>query len=290
MKTFLKPRILIVGNTGFLGSSLTSSLQSMGFPVDSTDRRSLDFSKPIPKSFEASLQTGTYKYVIVCVAIADVEKCFKEPELSQYINVTGTLELLGMIQRSGAIPIFFSSDYVFAKGKEIYQEEDLREPETIYGRQKMTVEKHLEERFERFLIFRTSKLMSKTAHSKNILLPILRSLKESQPIRCFEDQWLNPVFVEDIAEVIQASCERDLSGVFHVGTRRVFNRAELGRFLATKLGYDPQLIQSISMGDIRFSEPRPTHNVLDCRKIEKALDFRFTEVEETLTGATFSGT
>jgi dTDP-4-dehydrorhamnose reductase len=188
-----------------------------------------------------------------------------------------------LIIGSAGFLIFFSSDYVFQRTVTTHREEDLRAPETCYGRQKLAVEQYLEAGFERYLVFRSSKLMSKTTHPRNILLPVIQSLCASKPIGCFEDQWLNPVFVEDIAEVIKCASRQALSGVYHLGTRRIFTRFELAIFLAKSLGYDPALIQAIRLKDMRFSEPRPTHNTLDCRKIESALGFRFTEIEDAIT-------
>jgi len=243
-------------------------------------RDQIDLSHPISPSLVDTLKN--YQYVLICAAITDVEKCFQDRELSERVNVSGMRELLDLIKKAGAIPVFFSSDYVFANKVAFHQEQDECAPETHYGRQKLAIEQYLEANFERYLIFRTSKLMSTTRHPKNILFPMVRDLSVSKPLRCFEDQWFNPVFVEDIAKVIAIACRRNLSGIYHLGTRRIFTRYELGTFLATSLGFDPALIQSMHMSDIKFSEKRPTHNTLDCRKIESALDFRFTEIEEAL--------
>lgn len=181
-----------------------------------------------------------------------------------------------------AMPIFFSSDYVFSEKTPPLRESDPREPSTCYGHQKLTIEKYIEDHFEDFLIFRTSKLMSKTAHAKNILFPVIHDLKFQKKIRCFKDQWINPVFVEDIAKVIQVAEAKGLKGHFHLGTRRVFSRVELAKFLATSLGLNPDLIESIPMSEIRFSEKRPNYNVLDCRKFEAAAEFRFSEIEDEI--------
>lgn len=277
------PRILIIGSSGFLGSSLKATLGNHGGGlIDSMTRTEIDLSLPITESIKERIKSGNYQYVAICAAITDVEQCFRNQTLSEQVNVIGTIDLLKVIRRSGAIPIFFSSDYVFPNTTALHREEDRRSPETQYGQQKFAVEQFIEETFERFLVFRTSKLMSMTAHSKNILLPVLQGLKTSKTIRCFEDQWLNPVFVEDIAKIVNAASIQHLSGTFHLGTRQIFTRAELGRFLAKSFGFDPNLIQSLKMSDIEFSEPRPTHNTLDCSRVEKALGFQFTEIENAL--------
>lgn len=277
-----KTKILVIGNSGFLGSYLSSALNDKNLHTDSIGRDVIDLSKPIQSDFIQLLHKTNYNYAVICSAITDVEKCFNDQTLSHQVNVKGTIDLLKVLQDKKITPIFFSSDYVFHSNEAIHTENDSPDPKTCYGQQKLEVENFLENNIENFLIFRTSKLMSKTSHAKNILFPILKNLSANKTTHAFEDQWLNPVFIEDISEVIKRSRDSQLNGIFHLGTRQIFTRYELGQFLASSLGYDPNLIQPIKMQNMTFSEPRPSHNTLNCKKIENALDFKFTEIADAL--------
>jgi dTDP-4-dehydrorhamnose reductase len=94
---------------------------------------------------------------------------------------------------------------------------------------------------------------------------------------------VTPVFVEDIAKVIKSSINEKTSGVFHLGTKKFFNRYELGLFLAKALNYDAHLIKPTSMNDIDFSESRPNNNMLEAALIERTLNFKFCEIEEVIS-------
>lgn len=266
---------LIVGDSGFLGSHLNSALAGRACAIG---RKQIDLQRPIPDDFDRFLASQDFEWAIVCSAITDIEKCFAEPVHSQNVNVVGTVHVLECLKRRGIKPIFFSSDYVFKPTQSIYKEDDVRAPETCYGRQKLHVENYIQETFEEFLIFRTSKLMSRTGHSKSILFPVLQNLAGGIVSKCFSDQWLNPVFVEDIAKIIELSCKKSLSGVFHLGTKKIMSRYQIGLYLAEAFGCEKRLIQPISLRDVSFAEPRPSHNTLNCSKIEKTLDFKFTEI------------
>lgn len=270
-------KTLIVGHNGFLGSILQAALAA-----DSVGREALDLSQSISPTFVARLNEHRYDYVVICAAMADIEQCFLQPDLSEQINVRGTREVLDAIRASGAVPVFFSSDYVFAYTTTPHLEGDPRTPTTQYGLQKLKIELHLESHFKDYLLFRTGKLMSKTLHARNILTPILRSLQAGQTVNCFVDQWINPVFVEDVAAVLKIAQARSLRGQFHLGTRGVYTRADLGRHLAMALNLDPNLIVPIRMAEVPVSEPRPSHNLLACGKIESAADFCFTELEDAM--------
>lgn len=274
-----KPKVLIVGGTGFLGSAL---IENINANIETTNRNFLDLSKPLSSEIQDFIKSKKFNYIVISAAIADVEKCYQDQILSQQVNVDGIITLLDIVKDTKTTPVFFSSDYVFSAKTSPYEETDQRCPQTVYGRQKLSIENYLENNFKDYLIFRTSKLMSKTRHSKNILLPMLRDLILGKSFKCFEDQLLNPVFVEDIARVLDRAFSSNLKGTFHLGTRQIFSRFELGQFLAYSFGFNPKLIEPIKMHTIQFSEMRPANNTLNCTKIEKALDFKFCEIEDAL--------
>ena len=273
-------KIAIVGHNGFLGSMLVEKL-SLSFDTVTFERSELNLSD---NDLIEKLDFKKYdcRYVIICAAVTDVETCFKNREHSEQVNVSGTQKLLQKTLEAGAVPVFFSTDYVFKYSEIPLKEEDEKNPLTVYGQQKLKIEHSIKRHFEKYLIFRTGKLMSKNLHPKNILTPVIQNLKSATPVKLFEDQWLNPVFTEDIASVIEKSIHADLSGEFHLGTRTVYNRLGLGQKTAEILGLKSEWIQPSRMKDISLSERRPSHNVLQCQKIENALGFKFTELDEGL--------
>lgn len=277
-----KKKILLIGHTGFLGSHLAYLLNNE-FEVTTLKKEILDLSKNLSDSFKENMESNQYDYAIICAAISDVEKCFKDQVFSKQVNVVGMQELLITLKNFGVVPIFFSSDYVFSEKLTPYNETDTPNPKTIYGSQKLAIEVFMQKNFESFLIFRTSKLMSRTNHPKNILYLIIKNLREGKISNCFEDQFLNPIFVEDIAKIIKSSVSKNISGIFHLGTKKLFSRYELGLFLAKALEYDAHLIKPTSMKDLVFSENRPSNNMLDSSVIERTLDFKFCEIEEVLS-------
>lgn len=274
----MNPKILIIGNTGFLGSFLTSALNRSGFQVDSIGRETLDISRPISEKFQEFIKSKRFTHSLICFAISDVEKCFADQALSHRVNVQGTLELLKVLKENGVMPIFFSSDYVFKPSTTLLSEDDEKFPQTVYGKQKLMVEEYLKINFDEFLLFRTSKLMSKTTHPKNILYETINNIRLEKSMKCFQDQWITPVLLEDIAKIVRLSLDHHLSGEFHLATRQIYSRFELAELLANAFGRGENLINGIKMSDVTFSEPRPTHNILSGKKIESALGFEFQEI------------
>ncbi len=218
----------------------------------------------------------------MCAAVTDVDKCFRAPAFSEAINVVNTIEVFKLAKKHRVIPIFFSSDYVFAPRRVPYLETDERNPSTQYGRQKLAVEKYLEENFENYLIFRTSKLMSEFSHKKNIISQIVEPLKRSQGVHCFDDQWITPVSVEDASRAVGICCKENLTGVFHLGTKQILSRFEIGKIIATKFDFDPSLVQVSKIANSNPSEPRPNYHLLNSQKIKSTIGIQFTEFETVI--------
>jgi len=273
-------KALLVGKNSFLGSHL---LPALAFPdVVATGSKELDLSGISKERVDSLFREGKFSHLIVCAAVSDVNQCFFHQKASHAVNVDGLQLLFQSAKEFGVFPIFFSSDYVFGFEGKFFSETDQRKPNTIYGQQKLAIEEFLQTEFQDYLIFRTSKLMSKAAHQRNILFPILESLAKGKEVRCFVDQWITPVFVEDVANAINLCLKNRASGIYHLATNTVFSRYEIARLLASHFAWKEDLIRPIRLRDLEFPEVRSHYNTISSEKMQRELGFRFTEIEESL--------
>jgi dTDP-4-dehydrorhamnose reductase len=277
-------KLLLVSGSGFLGSALSSGL-SRDFEVVATSRGEglrLDLEQPVRAQILSALEKGGFSHAILCAALSDVERCFREPERSRRINVDGTLELLVALKEFGIQPIFFSSDLIFGGKEGLWREEDPVSPTTLYGRQKLELEREIGARFKDFMIFRTSKLLSKDLHPRSIVSGILKPILAGESAKVFVDQWITPVFVEDVCEVVGLAIRAGLCGTYHLAAPDLLSRYEFAKMVCQKLGLDPARLEAVRMSDLQWSEPRGTHNALDASRISQALNYSFTCVADGL--------
>lgn len=283
---FMKPHLIIFGKDSYLGSHLFSStLLTSKFNIMGSARSSglkMDLSDPtIPEELYRYFETSHPKYIVMTAAIPDVDWCAKEPIETRKVNVLGTKNVLDLAKKFGAIPIFFSSDYVLsaAQSLRLLTEEDECLPMTEYGKQKREVEVWISEHFEKYIIFRTSKLMSMTSHPKNILSQVTIPLRDGRSIQAFGDQWITPVFLEDVVKILGHKNLDSLSGTYHLSTRAPYSRFSLACFIKERLDiHNASQIISSSIKDLLTVEKRPQFNTLDSQKISSALNFDFTEI------------
>lgn len=288
--TNMKPQMLIVGSTGFLGSHLLQSLflnekyLVVGAGRSTSVKIDLGSESPFTE-LQEYLSKMRPEYIVITAAAADVELCAKDPIGTRRINVTGVKRVLEIAALFSVKPIFFSSDYALRPLNELHHmiEEDECLPQTEYGRQKHEVEMWIEKNFSNYLIFRTSKLVSLNAHPKNMLFQIVQDLKTKESLHAVDDQWFTPVFIEDIAKILAHDKLSSISGVFHLAAKTVHTRYDLALQARELLGLVGECdVKPISKSMLKTLEERPRYNTLSGNKISDKLDFKFLEVENSL--------
>lgn len=277
------PRLLLIGAGGFLGQACARHFAGRGIPFLGAARRpqegqlKLDLEKPIHDQLRAALADGNFTHAIICAAITDIGACYRNPALSHRVNVEAMQELLGELGAVGITPVFFSSDLVFANTEEFYSEEDAPAPSTLYGKQKLAVEQFIRDNFPVHLIFRTSKQMSLQPNGRNILSQVISALEKEEVVRPFHDQFITPVFIEDVAKVTEQAILAGLSGIYHVAAEERVSRLELAQKICDRMGKPRELIRPISMADIDFGEPRGRIYTINSEKIRHDLGFEFRD-------------
>lgn len=284
LETHVSNQILLISGSGLLGSTLNKMLPPAGFHVSATSRKSgtltLDLENAIAPQLFSELKNRNYSCGILCAAVTDVEECFRNPKKARRANVAAIEEALSLFKEFQIKPVFFSSDLVFNNHQSLYREEDAPSPTTLYGRQKLEIEQKIRENFPEHLIFRTSKLMCLDLHPRSILTGLIHSFREGQEVKAFNDQYISPVFAEDVAAAVAEAIKSKLNGTYHLACNEVFSRYELACLVAKVLGISTDWVGSISMKDFSFSEPRGPNNTLCSEKIARDLGIKFWSVED----------
>jgi dTDP-4-dehydrorhamnose reductase len=268
-----------------LGESIVTHLRSQGLAPLTPSRAELDLAGLTRSAAAKLLREGGVTHAVICAAISDVDRCAADIAYSRAINVEGVARLIDACVEAGVTPVFYSSDYVFAGDRDSYREEDPCRPTTEYGRQKLEIENYLRERAPgHHLIFRFAKLMSMDSRPRSILADAAARLRKGEPFLCPEDQWITPVYCEDVAQALTRSIESGLHGIYHLATRKQLTRLELVRLVAREIGVEsPELIiRPVRVRDLPAPIPRPCHNTLDAGRFEREADFRFRELGDGL--------
>lgn len=276
----MRPRILLLGNTGQLGWELDRALRIHG-EVIAADYPVVDFVET--KALRDFVREAKPDVIYNAVAYTAVDRAETDLQRAQAVNVTGPELLAELAKEMGAIFIHYSTDYVFdgEKGSPYY-EEDTTNPLSVYGRTKLDGEKAIQQVGGNYLIFRTSCVYSMRRDS--FVTKVLKWSRSHEVMKIVSDQIGNPTWARMLAEIsaqilgnYPANAIKDLlaekKGVYHLAGDGMASRYEWAKSV---LEYDVEKNQQVvkellPVQSEAFFTPakRPKFSALDCSKFKK---------------------
>lgn len=133
-------KILVTGGSGFVGKRAVAYLKSLGWEVFAPGHNQLDITDL--SALRQWFREHRPEALIHTAAVSDTGVCQRNPEWSEVINVTGTVNLVTVCQEFGTKPLICSSDQVYF-GSTVpgsHREMEVLCPANVYGRQKLHAE------------------------------------------------------------------------------------------------------------------------------------------------------
>lgn len=278
-------KFLIIGASGFIGSSTLEYLKSQGFEALGTQS-----SSKIPGLVEYDIQKHSIKkqvpagffkdkdvYCLICVAASKIDYCYQYKKESHAINVESTIKLIDELKSLGATPIFISSSTVFDGKTGYYNEKSKTNPICEYGRQKLEVEEYLLKKVPGSVIIRLDKVLGDLPYYNHLLAEMFRLIQAGKTVECFQGCILSPTYVKDVSKAVLLCSQKKLSGLFHISNSEFFTREELARQFGMALGFETKII-SKPMEEFQLLDKRPMKSYFDGSKFVKATGMRFTSM------------
>jgi dTDP-4-dehydrorhamnose reductase len=271
--------ILLIGANGQLGWEVARRAHMAGLRCDALGKDELDVTEP-DAVFRAVSRLSP-SVAINAAAYTNVDRA--ESDASAFaVNRDGVAHVAQACGAADIPLIHISTDYVFDGCKRTpYTEDDPVSPLGAYGRSKLAGEEVVRECCPKHVILRTAWLYG--IHGHNFVKTMLRLGAERERIRVVNDQYGNPTFAGDLAEVILMLAQRMEPGIwpdqgfgtFHCAGAGMTTWCDLARAVfdiaGPKLRHLPE-IEAIATADYPTPAKRPQYSVLDCSRLARTHD------------------
>jgi dTDP-4-dehydrorhamnose reductase len=107
----------------------------------------------------------------------------------------------------------------------------------------------------------------------------LNSLKSSQLVSAFTDQYNTPTLVDDLVKSVLKIFEKEITGLYNAVGETCLSRYEFALKLSEKFGYDNKLIVPTSSKEKNQIASRPPNGCLDSSKLENDINFQFSDID-----------
>jgi dTDP-4-dehydrorhamnose reductase len=286
-------KILLTGKNGQVGFELQRSLAPLGKIVavdqlecDLTDQEAI---RRLVRETRPDIIVNPAAYTAVDKAESDVETAFA-------INAAAPGALAEEADRIGALTVHYSTDYVFdGTGQAFYTEDDLPNPQSVYGRSKLEGDQALLRAAGKCLIFRTSWVFG--AHGHNFAKTMLRLAAEKDSLNVVADQIGAPTSAPLIADVTAQIIGRykfqagqafpyGLYNLVAAGETSWFEFARTvvasARHAGRKCMLRPENIRPITTAEYPLPASRPANSRLDTKKIRDTFDLHLPDWQDGL--------
>jgi dTDP-4-dehydrorhamnose reductase len=275
-------KIVVLGASGQLGSCLKKvaedrNLTDISFPSE-TEGNILD-----PTLLDALFEREKPSFVINCAAYTAVDKAEDEQQICRQVNRVGAANIASACSNYTATMIHISTDFVF-KGNvpQLLTEDDVAEPENIYGLTKLEGEHDIAALVPEHFIIRTSWLYSEYAN--NFVKTMLRLGKERDQLGVIVDQVGSPTYAIDLAGVILdiIASGSDEYGVYHYSNEGVTSWYDFAKAVFD-ISQTTVTLNPVKTSEYVTKAVRPAYSVMDKTKIKSTFGIQIPYWRDSLS-------
>ena len=256
-------KVTILGASGLLGKALMREWtedEIVGLGSRDVDIRDLDKVREMVEKTRPG-------WIVLAAAYTNVDDCENHPDRALAVNRDGAVNVANAAKLTGAKLLFLSSDYVFdGKKTSPYETEDVRNPQSVYGRSKAEAEVRLLEVLPECCIARTSWLFG--TGGKCFPDTILKLAASRPALDVVNDQRGCPTYSVDLARAIIKLCRNQASGIVHTTNSGDCSWFEFAREIVkgAKLATE---VRPVSSQQMARPAPRPAYSVLSAKSLQQ---------------------
>lgn len=277
--------VLITGISGMLGMAVYRHFKQLNsykiFGISRNKNFRLEGAEILigdltSEVFLNSIQSQKFNSIIHCSAEVNVNLCEIEKDLAFKANVYAT-ELIFSILDSDKY-IYISTDAVFDGKVGNYTENSILNPLSYYAETKLLGEGVVKKNVKNHYILRTNIYGFNVPMKKSLFEWGYTELKDSKTINGFSNMYFNPMYVGQLAEIIEKIIVSNIEyGIYNVATNEKISKYDFLLKIKKEFDFSKQYINRIEFNQNDFVAPRALNTTLDNSKIRIAIkDYDFS--------------
>lgn len=269
-------KVLVTGASGMLGYAIAGAFhQDKEFNVLGVGRKNIASGFPYQqvdlineKQVSALLESYSPDIIVHCAANVDLQHCERDKSYADAIHVEST-RLLASYRPGITRLIYISTDAVFDGQRGNYSEQEKTAPLNYYAYTKLKGEEAAVEYNSSTIILRTNIYgFHKPQKGSSLFEWLYKTLNDKTSLNGFTDVHFNPLYLNQVFEVIKECLALDFKGVLHAGCRKFISKYEFAIQVAELFDFDKSLIQPAEMASINAEIKRPANTTLNVSKME----------------------
>jgi dTDP-4-dehydrorhamnose reductase len=280
-------RLLVTGAAGLLGGRLAAILAvshdvialrhqaAVPAGLAAVDADILD-----PGTMDRAFESARPDAVLHSAALADADRCEREPDLARRCNVEASAEIARRCGQRGLRLVALSTDLVLGGERAFFSEEERPRPLLHYGRTKLEAEDAVLAESPDAVVLRIALVIGRGYGPRTTATESLAAaLAAGGRPRLFHDQYRTPIDPESIADAVARVLDGTAAGRFHLGGAERLSRYELGQRVAQVLRLPAHFERtSQAAQDVR----RPAEASLDSSRARRELGWEPRALDDAI--------
>ena len=226
----INPKVLIIGATGEIGSSLFETFKKKGFDVYGTSRK-INKSKHTFRldinDKEYDLHNINFDICLFVAGINKIKKCEEKAKECRETNVLNTIRLIDVLVKNNIYVLFLSSNQVFSGSNNFFDKNDRTKPINNYGRFKLEVENFINSyKTNKAVILRTTKVISEES-------PIIKKwsheISQGRDIYAYSNVFISPIRLEELNKLIYDIINTRKHRIYQLGGSKEISYYQLAK-------------------------------------------------------------
>lgn len=205
--------VWIVGSSGHVGTALIKHLDCMEYELIETDKEDVDITDE--EQVTRYMNISRPDVVINCAGYTDPHACMENVDEAYKVNAVGVRNLAQAAQSIEAKMIQVSTDDVFdLSAVKTYNEFDMVNPTTVYGKSKAAGERFVTQLMTRYVILRSSRVYG---IGKDFVDHVLKAADDPKE-KTFDvniNRRVIPTSAKELAKIIKEFIDHDHYGIYH---------------------------------------------------------------------------